>query len=81
MIDKAWTWFVRAWREVMREHHRRWLDSPARLQTIVAAHPLPWVIERDWTWEVIAQDGTCVAKKRTHEDAAAFVAIAEGLSA
>jgi len=74
-----WTRFVRAWRDVAKKHYRLWLDSPERIKAIVADHPLPWTIDRDWTYEVLAADGTCVAKKMTYEDAAAFVATAEAV--
>lgn len=29
---------------------------------IVAKHPLPWRVERDWTFEVIASDNAIIAK-------------------
>lgn len=80
MSDRLWTLFVRSWREVGRENHARWVDSPERIGGIVAKHPLPWIIDRDWTYEVIASDGACVAKKMTYESAAAFIATATALS-
>ncbi len=40
-------------------------------------HPLPWKIEQDWTWEVIASDGHIVAKCPSREEADAVVAWAE----
>jgi hypothetical protein len=79
MSDQAWTRFVRAWRAISHEHHRRWLDSPERIRALVDRHPLPWTIDQDWTWEVIASDGTCVEKKMTYGDALAFVTLAESL--
>lgn len=39
-------------------------------------HPLPWSIESDWTEEVRASDGYCIAKCRTTEDAEALIALA-----
>lgn len=45
------------------------------------AHPLPWTVERDWTWEVTARDGAIVAKCMTPEDAGAVVAMAERIRA
>lgn len=29
---------------------------------LLQRHPLPWRLERDWTWEVIDADNTCFAK-------------------
>jgi len=78
--DQLWTLFVRAWREVGRVCHKRWLDSPERLGALIARHPLPWTIDRDWTYEVIATDGACVAKKMTYEAAVAFVTTAESVA-
>jgi hypothetical protein len=74
--DALWTRFVRAWRDVAREGHRRWLDSPERISRLLAR--LPWIVERDWTWEVVASDQTCVGKFMTYADAARFVARAGG---
>lgn len=36
-------------------------------------HPLPWRIESDWTEEVIASDGYCIAKCETPEEAEAII--------
>lgn len=77
MSDSHWTLFVRAWRDLGRRVHEDWLDSPERIAQLVKQHPLPWTIDQDWTWEVIASDGCCVAKKMTHGEAAAFIAKAE----
>ena len=44
-------------------------------------HPLPWRIDRDWTWEVIASDGHTVAKCMRPEQARAVVAQAEQIAA
>jgi hypothetical protein len=37
-------------------------------------HPLPWRIERDWTWEVLDAEGKRVASCQTPERAEAVVA-------
>jgi hypothetical protein len=42
-------------------------------------HPLPWKVEQDWTWEVIAADGACIAKFQTWSDAQVMVSAAEAL--
>ena len=43
----------------------------------VITHPLPWRIEQDWTWEVIAANGATVAKCQTPAEAQAIVSLAE----
>lgn len=30
--------------------------------SVLLAHPLPWRVEWDWTHEVVARDGTIIAK-------------------
>ena len=47
----------------------------------VLLHPLPWRIEQDWAWEVIAADGTTVAKCQTPARAQAVVATTEAMMA
>lgn len=47
----------------------------------VLEHPLPWTVDRDWTHEVTAKDGTVVAKCMTHARAAAIIALAEQIRA
>jgi hypothetical protein len=47
------------------------------LRHAVLNHPLPWTVERDWTFEVTAKDGTIIAKCMTHERAATIIAMAE----
>lgn len=44
-------------------------------------HPLPWRIDADWTWEVIASDGYCVAKCDHPDKAKALVELAEHVGA
>lgn len=44
-------------------------------------HPLPWRVERDWTHEVTAADGTIITKCQTHEHAAAVITLAEQIRA
>jgi hypothetical protein len=48
----------------------------AIVSTQVIRHPLPWRVESDWTEEVIASDGYCIAKCVTTEEAEAIVAAA-----
>ena len=47
----------------------------------IMKHPLPWKVEQDWTWEVIAANGTCLAKFRFQHQAEEMVAAAEALRA
>lgn len=47
----------------------------------IKKHPLPWKVDQDWTWEVIAADGTCLAKFQTCSQAEEMVAAAEALQA
>lgn len=42
-------------------------------------HPLPWKIDQDWTWEVIAADGACLAKFIYPHQAEEMVSAAEAL--
>jgi len=51
------------------------------LRDLLAAHPLPWRVDRDWTWEVIAADGTTITKCATGVLADAIVAEAEAVGA
>lgn len=44
-------------------------------------HPLPWRVERDWTHEVTAADGTIITKCMTADHAAAVIAMAEQIRA
>lgn len=44
---------------------------------LLAAHPLPWHIEYDWTTEVIDTKGNCVMKLMSGMDARAFITFAE----
>lgn len=43
------------------------------LDTLLLNHPLPWRVERDWSHEVGAEDGTIVAKCMTYEEAETIV--------
>lgn len=45
------------------------------------SHPLPWRVDQDWTWEVLAADGATIAKCRTPEQAQAVVSLAERMAA
>ena len=40
-------------------------------------NPLPWKIERDWTYEVIAVNGQVIAKCQAHEQAMEIIRTAE----
>ena len=46
----------------------------------VVTHPLPWRVEDDWTHEVIASDGACIAKCMTPEAAQFIVDEAEAVA-
>jgi hypothetical protein len=56
-----------------------WADQ--LLRALLARHPLPWTIDQDWTWEVIAADGTCIAKFQKHDEAYDMVRYAEEFKA
>lgn len=51
------------------------------LRHALLAHPLPWRIEQDWTWEVLAADGATIAKCMTPAQAQAVVSLAETMTA
>lgn len=57
------------------------MDRITRLLLVnrILAHPLPWRIERDWTYEVIAHDGAIIAKCPNYEEAAIIVDWANNL--
>lgn len=40
-------------------------------------HPLPWRVERDWAFEVIASDGAIIAKCPTRDGADAIISLAQ----
>ncbi len=40
-------------------------------------NPLPWRVERDWTYEVTASNGQIVAKCQKHEEAMEIIETAE----
>jgi hypothetical protein len=44
-------------------------------------HPLPWRVESDWTEEVVASDGHCIAKCAETETAEAIIATANRIAA
>jgi hypothetical protein len=49
-------------------------DLDTVLHTLLLRHPWPWIVQSDWTEEVIASDGLCVAKCMTREQADRIVA-------
>lgn len=51
------------------------------VRQVTLTHPLPWTIERDWTWEVLDARGQVVAKCRTPGDAQAVVDLGQALHA
>lgn len=53
----------------------------AMVGPVLRAHSLPWRVEQDWTWEVLAADGACIAKCKTAGAAQCIVAEAERLHA
>ena len=42
-------------------------------------NPLPWRVERDWSYEVIASNGCIIAKCKSHDEATEIVETAEKL--
>lgn len=40
-------------------------------------HRLPWRIDHDWTYEVLAADGYCIAKCMDEDDAQGIIDTAE----
>lgn len=44
-------------------------------------HPLPWRVDRDWTYEVIDNDDELVIKLATPEDAQTVVDLAKEIAA
>lgn len=42
-------------------------------------NPLPWRIERDWSYEVIASNGYIIAKCQKHQEAMEIIEKAEKL--
>jgi hypothetical protein len=66
------------YRAVMREANQR-LHAEllgAVLFQQELRHPLPWRVISDWTEEVIASDGYCIAKCRTRAEAQAIIVVA-----
>lgn len=39
------------------------------LDHLLLEHPLPWRIDRDWTYEVLASDNTVIAKCKEYSEA------------
>lgn len=71
--DITWTRFVRLWRAIGRDAIEAWRWSPERLRALIVAHPLPWHVDQDWTFEVIAADGKCVGQFMLAADAEEFI--------
>jgi len=42
-------------------------------------NPLPWKIDRDWTYEVVASNGSTIAKVQTPDEADEIIKAAEGI--
>jgi hypothetical protein len=60
--------------------------DPARLlryfvRQAIDQHPLPWRVDRDWTYELIDRDGELVVKCQTPEDAYGLIELAFQLNA
>lgn len=47
------------------------------LDQLLERHPLPWTAQHDWTLEVIATDGTIIAKCLRSDQAQAIINFAE----
>lgn len=43
----------------------------------ILINPLPWRVERDWTYEVTASNGAIIAKCQTYEEAVEIIKTAE----
>ena len=43
-------------------------------------HPLPWRIQRDWSYEVTASDGHIIAKCQQQEEAMEIVGLSEKIN-
>lgn len=46
----------------------------------IVVNPLPWRIERDWTYDVTASNDEIVAKCQTHGEAEEIIQIAEKIN-
>jgi hypothetical protein len=71
------------YRGVMREANQR-LHADLLGEVLfqqALQHPLPWRVESDWTEEVRASDGYCIAKCRTQAEAQAIIAVATAKAA
>lgn len=51
------------------------------LSQVLYRYSLPWHVEQDWTWEVIAANGTCIAKFQKPSQAEEMIRAAEALKA
>lgn len=47
------------------------------LDQLIREHPLPWKVDMDWTWEVVASDGVIISKNMRQDEAKALIAYAE----
>ena len=45
----------------------------------ILSNPLPWEIDRHWTYEVKASNGTIIAKCSTHDEAQEIIEAAKKL--
>ncbi len=72
-VDVRWIRFVRSWRAIGKEAIKAWRWSPERLCDLTTRHPLPWHVDQDWTFEVIASDGQCVGQFMLASDADEFI--------
>ena len=43
-------------------------------------NPLPWRVEKDWSYEVTATNGQIIAKCRNHEEAVEIIGTAEKIN-
>ena len=51
----------------------------AVLRNQLREHPLPWKVERDWSYEVVATDKTIIAKCMSYDEAERVVMFAKEL--
>ena len=66
--------------DALRARVERYEDAlRAVLFQILSRHPAPWHVEQDWTYEVITQDGLCVAKCSTPEGAGLIAVMAQAI--
>jgi len=48
---------------------------------LLEKHPLPWYVDRDWTWEVLDNNNACLAKFQSDAAAHELVEFAKALAA